>query len=225
MADGIMAIWMDCDAEHLADFDAWYDRQHLYERTSTPGFVTGTRYRAIRGRPAFGAVYETESPAVMRSEAYLARLEKPTAWTSRVMPHFRNTIRTVFSRTLDFGAGRGAFAATIGFRPRPSRADDLVGWLGADGLQRVQEYPGVVRAALWQADDEATGSPAAEQGLRGATDGRDAWVLFVEGTDAGLLSAACREVLPARTLVEEGAAPGRRSGLYRMLVTLRHEEA
>ena len=72
---------------------------------------------------------------------------------------------------------------------------------------------------------EATGSPAAEQGLRGATDGRDAWVLFVEGTDAGLLSAACREVLPARTLVEEGAAPGRRSGLYRMLVTLRHEEA
>ena len=111
MADGIMAIWMDCDAEHLADFDAWYDRQHLYERTSTPGFVTGTRYRAIRGRPAFGAVYETESPAVMRSEAYLARLEKPTAWTSRVMPHFRNTIRTVFSRTLDFGASRGAMQA------------------------------------------------------------------------------------------------------------------
>ena len=93
---GILAIWNDFDAEDLAHFERWYNREHLMERVDTPGFRIGRRYeRTAMGDRHFFAFYEVDSPAVLNSPAYLQRLENPTAWTQRTMKRFRRAVRTV----------------------------------------------------------------------------------------------------------------------------------
>lgn len=90
-----------------ADFEAWYQRQHVDERLAVPGFLTARRYRAVEASHAFVALYELTEPEVLTSEAYRERLDNPTPWTRRVMPGFRRMNRTLMSRTQDIGRGMG----------------------------------------------------------------------------------------------------------------------
>src|SRR5690606_14577141 len=98
MGGAVMCTWTDCVAEAEPDFTEWYNRQHLAERVAVPGFLSGARYVAVRGRPKYLAYYEWESTAVGPTPAYMERQNNPTRWTRRIMRAFRNTIRTVFRR-------------------------------------------------------------------------------------------------------------------------------
>src|SRR5947208_12513380 len=46
-----------------AEFNRWYNEEHLAERLAIPGFLNGARYEAVKGGPKHLAVYELESPA------------------------------------------------------------------------------------------------------------------------------------------------------------------
>ena len=106
---GILAIWNDCRAGHEAEFEAWFQGEHLLERLAVPGFLFGRRHEAISGSNAYFNFYLTESPAVLTSKAYLERLDNPTPMTHTVMSEvFINMNRTVCHRTVRRGAFRGA---------------------------------------------------------------------------------------------------------------------
>jgi hypothetical protein len=70
-----------------AEFNAWYDDEHLAERLSVPGFRSARRWVADGepGRGRYLATYELDSMAVLHSAAYLARLENPTPWSRRCL--------------------------------------------------------------------------------------------------------------------------------------------
>ena len=38
---GILAIWHDCAPGREAEFEAWYQQEHLIERLAVPGFLFG----------------------------------------------------------------------------------------------------------------------------------------------------------------------------------------
>ena len=42
-------VWSDIDPDHEADFNQWYDREHMEERVRIPGFTGARRYRAVSG--------------------------------------------------------------------------------------------------------------------------------------------------------------------------------
>jgi len=71
---------------HLEEeFNAWYDDEHIAERLAIPGFRSARRWVA-QGKPGEGkylATYELDSPGVLSSEGYLARLNNPTPWSRR----------------------------------------------------------------------------------------------------------------------------------------------
>src|SRR5438105_6801014 len=48
---GMLLTSMDIDPSHEADFNRWYDREHLVERVAIDGFLEARRYIAHRGRP------------------------------------------------------------------------------------------------------------------------------------------------------------------------------
>ena len=76
----ILAIWNDFDAEDLAHFERWYNREHLMERVDTPGFRFGRRYeRTAMGDRHFFAFYEVDSPAVLNSPGLPATPGEPDA--------------------------------------------------------------------------------------------------------------------------------------------------
>jgi hypothetical protein len=161
-ADGILAIWNDCPPGRRAEFEAWYQGEHLPERLSVPGFLFGRRLEALSGSPRYFTFYVTESPDVLTSAPYVERLNNPTPLTQAVMlGGFKNTNRTVCRRAARAGRFRGSVVATLRFREAPDSAAlvSLVVSLTHD--------PGVASAEFWEAVDLEPASAATEERLRG----------------------------------------------------------
>ena len=92
---GLLAVWNDIAAQDEAEFNAWYEQEHVPERLGIPGILTARRYRDSAAPLSYAAIYDTESVAALASPAYLERLANPTPRTRAIMPRFRNMTRAV----------------------------------------------------------------------------------------------------------------------------------
>ncbi|NYT38127.1 hypothetical protein ERD78_14670 [Allopusillimonas soli] len=83
------------DAE--ADFNAWYEQEHLPGLAGVPGTVRAIRMRNTDpgATPRYHACYLLQTRETYGSPAWLA--VRATRWSSAVRPNFRNTRRTMFS--------------------------------------------------------------------------------------------------------------------------------
>lgn len=159
---GVLAIWNDCRAGREAEFDAWFQGEHLLERLSVPGFLFGRRHQAISGSAGYFNFYLVESPDVLTSRPYLERLDNPTPMTRKIMSEvFLNMNRTVCRRTLRRGDFRGAFTVTARFDQAPDN-NALTALL--DELLRDTN---VASGEIWIALDPAGMPVSMEEKLRG----------------------------------------------------------
>lgn len=94
---GFVAIWNGVAPETEEDFIAWHRHEHMPERLSIPGFLSGQRWDNERATPRFFTLYVLENADVAASPAYIDRLNAPTPWTRRVMASYRNNARCVGS--------------------------------------------------------------------------------------------------------------------------------
>src|SRR5215831_1730771 len=115
---GMLLTSMDVDAGHEADFNRWYDREHLEERVAIDGFLEARRYVAHSANPKYLCLYSTATLDVLDSPAYRARLANPTDWSRRTMARFKNMIRVVARITSSRGQGRGAVLGIVRLRPQ-----------------------------------------------------------------------------------------------------------
>src|SRR6185295_19424865 len=77
----------------------------------------------VSGDRRYFNYYLTQSPDVLTSAAYLARVNDPTPMTRIVMSEiFKDMVRTVCRRTYAQGSVRGAAAAVARFEQRPNEA-------------------------------------------------------------------------------------------------------
>lgn len=100
---GLLMVWTDIDAGFEAEFNRWYDEEHLPRLLQIPGFLSAGRYTALKGGPKYLAIYELEDHNVLRSAAYLNSLKyQPSAQrqktgTSRIGRNFlRNAYRQIY---------------------------------------------------------------------------------------------------------------------------------
>jgi hypothetical protein len=204
---GILAIWNDCRASHEAEFEAWFQGEHLLERLAVPGFLFGRRHKATSGSSGYFNFYLTESPDVLTSQPYLERLDNPTPMTKRIMSDvFINMNRTVCHRTLRRGAFRGAYAVTVRFDQTPdeSRLKAELDRLGADPAA-------VAGGEIWIATDPADQPVSMEEKLRGG-DRKIAGCLMVDTlhqSDAEKTGAILARIFP-----------GTEIGVFRVLCQL-----
>ncbi len=68
---GLLMVWTDIDPEFEAEFNRWYDDEHIARLLQVPGFLSAGRYIAVKGAPKYLAMYELEDHNVLRSAAYL----------------------------------------------------------------------------------------------------------------------------------------------------------
>ncbi len=68
---GLLMVWADVDPEFEAEFNRWYDEEHIEHLLKVPGFLSAGRYVALKGGPKYLAMYELEAPSVMHSAAFL----------------------------------------------------------------------------------------------------------------------------------------------------------
>jgi hypothetical protein len=204
---GILAIWNDCAPGREAEFEEWYQHEHFYERIAVPGFLLGRRYEVVSGRPRYFCFYLTQSPDVLKSAAYLQRLDNPTPMTRRIMSDaFRDMSRTVCHRTLRLGAMWGAAAVTVRFgeRPDPNALKAMVESLMKDKAMACGE--------IWSAVSASEFPVSEEERLRGG-DGKIETCLFVE-----TLRVAEAENTAAAL---SGQFPNATVGVYRLLCEIR----
>lgn len=99
--EGTAAPWhyvveTDVTPESEADFNAWYDQEHMPGLASVPGTVRADRFQCLGSSPRYYASYDLRTHETFGSPPWLA--VRGSDWSSRVRPAFRNTKRTMFTR-------------------------------------------------------------------------------------------------------------------------------
>jgi len=216
-----MLLSFDVVSEAIAEHDDWHTQEHLPERLSIPGFLRATRWVALRG-PRYLVLYEVEQLATLTSEAYLERLNNPTAWTAKMMPYYRNMSRGFCSVTGSFGFGVGHAALLIRFQAAADAAASLRRWLTREVLPRLPSNPGIGSAHLLEA--ALTPAMTSEQRLRGGADAGVGWALFVTGYRQEALSDLLQDELRGADMEQRGAT-GVVDAMYRIDYSLAHDEA
>lgn len=211
MNTGILALWNNCAVGHEAEYEAWYQGEHLPERLAVPGILRGRRYEALAGTPNYFTYYETTSPEVFVSAPYLERVENPTPMTRKIMSGvFIDMSRTVCLRVACHGDMRGAVAVTArldrnGLAEGGGLAEEMRAV--AAGLADLQ---GVARAELWAASNETGRPSSAEAKLRGG-DETITGCLFVECLREGEAQVV------RRALADGPHGTAMEIGVYRLL--------
>ncbi len=98
-AGGLLLNAMNVAPEAEAEFDAWYDEEHIPALAAVPGTLAARRYvsaEAGGGERRRLALYHLETPEVAASEAWRAAID--TQWSARVRPLFRDRIRILARR-------------------------------------------------------------------------------------------------------------------------------
>jgi hypothetical protein len=127
---------MNIDAADEAEFNRWYDREHLEERVAIDGFLEARRYVAHDGNPKYLSLYSTETFEVLDSPAYRTALANQTAWSKANIARFQNMIRAVARITVSQGTGRGAALGIVRLRPPAGGEDTLRTALGSNSIRR-----------------------------------------------------------------------------------------
>ena len=79
---GMLLTSMDIDPSDEAEFNRWYDREHLLERVAIDGFLEARRYIAHQGSPKYLCLYSTATFEVLDSPTYRTVLMNPTDWST-----------------------------------------------------------------------------------------------------------------------------------------------
>ena len=137
----LLMVYTDVDIEHDAEFNRWYNEEHVPERLSAPGFLDAARYEALKGGPRYLAVYELESVEALHSEEYLGMSNNPTPWTQRMSPNVvgRGTVRQRLHADIPGGGRRPGHPRTW---HGPGAADRAHGRTSGPGgeVQRVLRH-------------------------------------------------------------------------------------
>ena len=208
-ATAAVAMWCDVAFDVREEFDHWHAHEHMPERLGIPGFLRGSRWVAEQGAGYF-MLYEVESEAVLTSTAYLERLNNPTPWSRRMMPHHRNMVRGLCRIDAGYGGGLGQAMLTVRF----SADERMRVWL-AGVLAALPARKGVTGSMLLR--NIAQPAPAtAEQRLRGGDRPPD-WVVLINGYSAEALAL---EELSDAELRAHGAHGECVTGRYRLAYML-----
>ena len=204
---GMLLTSMDIDVADEAEFNRWYDSEHLEERVAIEGFLEARRYVAHKASPKYLCLYSTKTIEVLDSPAYRARLDSPTEWSKKNMARFKNMIRAVARITHSRGNGRGAVLGIVRLRPQ----------VGSEAALRAEvkakldpaDLDGIISMHLIESDPVLSGPTNEIPSTAGAGD----LFVLIDGTSASAISAT----LAARFSAGPAHAAQVSSGIYGLM--------
>src|ERR1700704_1578656 len=197
---GMLLTSMNVDAADEAEFNRWYDSEHLEERVAIPGFLEARRYVAHDGNPKYLSLYSTETFDVLDSPAYRTALANQTAWSRANIARFKNMIRAVARITISRGQGRGAALGIVRLRATTGGEDKLRTALrekldpekldGIISMHLIESDPALSRPI---SDDPPVSDP-----------GSGDWFVLIDATDVRAVSAAIDVPAPMAETISTG---------------------
>ncbi len=95
-AGGFLLNAMNVDPAAEAEFNEWYDTEHIPALVAVPGVLCARRFRATSANRRYVALYHLVSPDVQATPAWKSAAD--SEWTRRLRPHFRDHLRVVCRR-------------------------------------------------------------------------------------------------------------------------------
>jgi len=95
-AGGLLLNAMNIAPELEAEFNEWYDKEHIPALAAVPGVLCARRFRGTSGNRKYVALYHLAEPGVVESAEW--KTARQSDWTSRLQPHFRDHLRLVLRR-------------------------------------------------------------------------------------------------------------------------------
>ena len=206
LGSAAIAMWWDITPEMRAEFEDWHSHEHFPERLSIPGFLRGSRWSG--SSEGFFVMYELESYETLTSPHYLERLNDPTPWSTKMMPHHRNMVRSQCRIVASYGGGIAGSLLTVRLSPEPSQADTARS-LVLDVLRKVPHAVGLTAGHLLLTDTPQS-AQTKEQAIRGGKDAVADWIVIVSGYDAGALEDF------AATKFASSGVKGAQQNVYRL---------
>jgi hypothetical protein len=179
--------------------------------------IRGRRYRADKGSPRYMAFYEAASMDVLTKGDYRTQLENPTAWTQRLLPHFRFMRRGLCDVVMSVGDRLGGAAAVIHLTPADTPR--LNEWITKTLLPELHALPGIVAAHLWTFAPGEPRSPTTVLSQNAEPDHPLAWIIVVESLQVAAANTITG-VIMARDPKMHGAAKVSADPVYRLLYAL-----
>ena len=95
-AGGLLLNAMNIAPEVEAEFNEWYDKEHIPALSAVPGVLAARRFRGTSGNRKYVALYHLVAPEVQESAEW--KKARVSDWTGRLQPHFRDHLRLVCRR-------------------------------------------------------------------------------------------------------------------------------
>ena len=196
-----VTIWCEVAPDVRDEFDDWHAHEHMPERLSIPGFLRGSRWVGDAG---YFMLYEAQSETTITAGAYLERLNNPTPWSRKMMPHHRNMVRGLCRVEASYGAALGQALLTVRFSGNPGLARELAALPARKGLVAAHLLRNMAHPS----------AQTTEQKLRGGDAAPD-WIALVSGYSADALASLASKELNL---------PGSVVGIYRLAYILAARE-
>ncbi len=146
LTQGMLFVATDINPADEADFNQWYDREHVEERVAISGFLSGARYQALDNSRKYLGLYRTSSLDDFTSAAYHAAFTRQTAWSVSNLGKMVNPMRRVCAIRAGVGFGTGSHLAILTLTMETS--DAAIQQLG----EQLFHEAGFIRSSLLQPD-------------------------------------------------------------------------
>ena len=178
---GMIVIWNDIKEEMRDEFVQWHSSEHLPERVSIPGFISGQRWYGEHASPQYLTTYVTQNTGVLTSDAYIQRLNDPTPWTLKTVAAFRHTCRAAGEVMWEYGSKKGYGGHILAIRI--TELEDLTiltEYLNSLANSPEQCFAELLRARLVLTTPTASQLPTAERAIRTGDQNEPHMVLLLE---------------------------------------------
>jgi hypothetical protein len=206
-------MWWNMAAVHREEFEHWHSHEHFPERMGIPGFLRGSRWSSVDNAEGFFVLYELENHEVLTSPGYRERLNNPTPWSTKMMPHHRDMVRSQCRLLHSTGGGVGRHALTVRLSPAEGRDAELLQCLSTLATAFVSQPGGVAFHVLRTETPQAASTK--EQQIRGGEDKAADWVVIATAYETSALEALQRNEF-AEDIERHGALPGALAGRYQL---------
>jgi hypothetical protein len=203
---GFMAIWSDVAPGDFDFYHRWLLKQHFPERVGIPGFISARVFRRQAGPDLqFFIIYETSSPEVLASPAYLARLNDPTPMTQEVMPKLKNFVRGAGRVVQSSGVCGGGAARVMRFE----EAHPLLSDANARSalFEKINEIERVLSVRLFEVDIAPTAIQTKEKKIRTSKEEIYNQLLVIEAVDFEALEAVSERLKATLSTKEKIRVP------------------
>ena len=205
-----------------SEFNEWYQTEHVRQRMQIPGFLAARRYRALGDSQAYMALYSCTEAAVFEQSQYKEILVEPTPLTKKMMPHFRNMVRSVCDETWSAGTGLGGEAVVMRCAAKPGQEQVARDFIAQTLYPQFAQANCLVGLALWEASGSVGAAPSPEEARRGKPDERVNWVLFFEVYDLKTCEDLLQQSAVQQALEQHGLIIEAQSS-YRLISTFESE--